>query len=119
MIKILRQPIVELIIKPQMDWDRYARFLKSNYKIDNSYGLDLDEESRKALAFHPGDGIPMACAKTCYKAWDKGRKNAKEYLTNIIEVGHGSVLEHANFGFIIVTTRVSATKNRGFTFVSN
>lgn len=30
----------------------------------------------------------------------KGRKTNREYLDNILEQGHGSVLEHSNFGFI-------------------
>lgn len=100
-MKILRRPVVELIIKPTVDWQAYSNFLFENFTAR----LELDQESIAAAKAHPGDIIPMLCAKACYKAWGVGRKNIKEYLDNIKESGHGSVLEHANFGIVAITTR--------------
>lgn len=45
----------------------------------------------------------------CYRSWKEGlnpnvtrvRKDQKEYFLNILRSGHGSVLEHANYSFII------------------
>lgn len=38
--------------------------------------------------------------RTCYDSFGKGRDSAS-YATHILDVGHGSVLEHAQFGFFI------------------
>lgn len=104
-MKILKEPVVELVIRPTINWQSYAKFLKSNFGIDEPMGLSLDEMSKYHASGWHGDAIPMVCAKSCYKAWATGRKNIKDYLEHILESGHGSVLEHANFGFVIITTR--------------
>jgi len=36
----------------------------------------------------------------CYRAWEQGRDRA-DYIANIIEMGHGSVLEHATINWAI------------------
>jgi thymidylate synthase (FAD) len=36
----------------------------------------------------------------CYRAWEKGRSRG-DYITNIIEMNHGSVLEHATINWAI------------------
>lgn len=36
----------------------------------------------------------------CYRSWNKGR-DTEQYINNIIDSGHGSVLEHVNFTFAI------------------
>lgn len=100
MIKILKEPQVSLVIKPSIDWESFNKFLENNYNTT----LVLDEEGH-AHKSHDGDMAPMLCGKSCYKAWAVGRKNPREYLKHIIESGHGSVLEHANFGFVVISTR--------------
>jgi thymidylate synthase (FAD) len=97
-IKVLREPLVELVIKPQIQWGHLDCFLEENYNTE--FKLEGPREE-----YSDGDIIPMACGKACYKAWGVGRKDPKEYLKHIIESGHGSVLEHAVYGFIFVTTR--------------
>lgn len=49
--------------------------------------------------------IPVECiiefaGKVCYKSHKKGR-NTQDYIKHILEVGHGSVLEHINYSFLI------------------
>jgi thymidylate synthase (FAD) len=47
--------------------------------------------------------------RLCYRSWKPGlnpnvtkvREGSEEYLGNILKVGHGSVLEHANLNFIL------------------
>lgn len=63
-----------------------------------------------------GDGMPgeLLCefmGRMCYGSFgDKqGRKSTRTYLENVMNSGHGSVLEHANYSFLV--TRCS----RGFT----
>lgn len=49
------------------------------------------------------------CGRLCYKSWDVGlnpnvtkvRTDSADYLRNILDSGHGSVLEHAMFNFVV------------------
>jgi thymidylate synthase (FAD) len=109
-VKILRRPDLELFIRPDIDWKAFAAFLERNFGVQEPMGLALDEVSKAHAQKHPGDAIPMACAKSCYKAWATGRKNIWDYLGHIKESGHGSVLEHSYFGFITMTTRCIANE---------
>jgi len=49
----------------------------------------------------------MLAGKTCYDSIGRGKEDPKSYLGHIIEMGHGSVLEHVSWNFII--TGVSRT----------
>lgn len=104
-MKILKRPVVAITIKPSMDWSAYSSFLNVNFGVTSEFGLLLDAESKKHVTTYPTDGIPMSCAKSCYKAWETGRKNAREYLDHIKASGHGSVLEHASIGVVAITSR--------------
>lgn len=42
----------------------------------------------------PADGLTELFARVCYRAFRAGRPNGKEYITNILESAHGSVLAH-------------------------
>jgi len=46
-----------------------------------------------------GDGLAETAGRACYWSYGKGRKTNVEYLQNIIDSGHGSVLEHAHYTF--------------------
>lgn len=46
------------------------------------------------------DALPEFAGRHCYRSFAKGRKR-NEYIENIIEMEHGSVLEHANISFAI------------------
>lgn len=104
-MKVLKKPIVALTIRPVMEWASYSAFLSDNFGTTSELGLALDAESKKHLMNFNADAIPMTCAKSCYKAWETGRKNAKEYLDHIKQSGHGSVLEHASIGVVAITSR--------------
>ncbi len=46
--------------------------------------------------------LAEAAGRTCYTSWTNPRPGGTEtYLAHILEVGHGSVLEHASFSFLI------------------
>jgi thymidylate synthase (FAD) len=48
-----------------------------------------------------GEQLAEAGGRLCYVSYGKGRKTNAEYVSNIIESKHGSVLEHAVWNFII------------------
>ncbi|MFN2525032.1 MAG: FAD-dependent thymidylate synthase, partial [Actinomycetota bacterium] len=53
----------------------------------------------------------------CYRSWKEGlnpnvtrvRKDQAEYFLNLLRSGHGSVLEHANYSFILYNVSRIAT----------
>jgi thymidylate synthase (FAD) len=47
--------------------------------------------------------------RLCYLSYGKGRKSNREFLDHLIEVGHGSVLEHAVWNFVITGVSRSFT----------
>jgi thymidylate synthase (FAD) len=47
--------------------------------------------------------------RVCYMSYGKGRKTNREFLEHIVEVGHGSVLEHGVWSFLIAGVSRSFT----------
>ena len=86
-----------------MEWDqnRILKFPKvyvmSRQVIDEK-GLSnfLTEEGLEYKTDAPGPAEKLAeiAGKVCYMSYGKGRKNNQQYLENIMESKHGSVLEH-------------------------
>jgi thymidylate synthase (FAD) len=62
------------------------------------------------------------CGRLCYKSWKPGlnknvtkiREDTAAYLLNILTVGHGSVIEHAHFTFVLhdISRVLTAELNR-------
>jgi len=48
-----------------------------------------------------GDLLPEYGGRFCYRSWAKGRPT-DEYIENIMEMGHGSVLAHSDMTFQII-----------------
>lgn len=104
-MRIINDPEVFLINKPQLDWNEIHRYLKKvEIRTDSpvlswfdSLGTDSD-----------GEALVEFGGRLCYRSWTPGananvsrvRKESSEYLGNILKSGHGSVLEHANYSFI-------------------
>lgn len=97
-------PQVELIARPSVDLDALERYLKT---VVGESWLDLRKEQEDGL--NPGQLLIEAGGRACYRSWKEGlnpnvtriRTDQKEYFLNILRSGHGSVLEHANYSFII------------------
>lgn len=92
------KPSVALIARPQLIDDAVKRYLQSvggESWLDRATGTDAE----KLIEFG---------GRLCYRSWEPGlnanvtrvREDSKAYLENIIEVGHGSVTEHAQFSFV-------------------
>jgi thymidylate synthase (FAD) len=97
-------PKVHLIASPAIHFDTLKTYVRS---VGGDAWVTRVEEAWK-------DGVPdgeiliEASGRICYRTWDVGlnanvtkvRTDSGEYLLNILKVGHGSVLEHANYTFI-------------------
>jgi thymidylate synthase (FAD) len=95
------EPKVYLISEPRLNWEHISQFFKENE-------LSWTETNGSSS---PGDALVEFAGRICYVSFGgkQGRKDNRSYLENILSSGHGSVLEHANYTFLV--TKAS----RGFT----
>jgi thymidylate synthase (FAD) len=97
-------PQVELIARPSIDADALRRYLKT---VGGDEWLDM--RLSEGAEPNPGQTLIEAAGRACYRSWKEGlnpnvtrvRKDQAEYFLNILRSGHGSVLEHANYSFIL------------------
>ena len=94
-MNIVREPNVYLVGRQIVDGSEIDRFLTDH---ESSWSTDTEVGAEK---------LSEMGGRLCYMSFGKGRKTNQEYLGNIIGVGHGSVLEHAVWNFVI--TGVSRT----------
>lgn len=88
-MNIIREPRVYLVGRQEMDDVAIQRFL-------DDYGLTWETDTEVG-----GERLVEAGGRLCYVSFGKGRKTNAEYIGNIIQQKHGSVLEHAVWNFII------------------
>lgn len=88
-MNIIREPKVYLVGRQYVDENAVDRFL-------DDYGMTWETDTE-----HGGEMLAEAAGRLCYLSYGKGRKTNSEYLDNIIEMKHGSVLEHAVWNFVI------------------
>jgi len=90
-MKIIREPSIYIIGKQTINSEEIEKFMQDNevsWKTDTEIGAEM---------------LCEVSGRICYMSFGarQGRKTNKEYLINIIESQHGSVLEHAVWNFII------------------
>lgn len=100
--KLITQPTVFPMGQTQMDpgaLQRWAKFNELDDMLDETstplgrMWQDMEGEDSIARMIEFG-------GRHCYRAWEKGR-NRSDYIANIIEMAHGSVLEHATVNWAI------------------
>jgi len=108
-MKTFSKPKVYLIARPSLNWKDIAEFLQDEYGGHDAWWEDdgpasVSKQSNAEL-------LPEFAGRMCYCSFGKkqGRKTNKEYINNIIDMKHGSVLEHVNFTFLVTNC------SRGFT----
>lgn len=98
-LSIIREPRVYLVGRQQTDDDAIARFL-SDEGVDR-WSTDTEEAGQKLVEI---------AGRVCYMSFAKPRPGGNSaYIGHVLEVGHGSVLEHAVFNFIITGVSRSFT----------
>lgn len=98
-MKIIREPGVYLVGRPSLDAGELARFQAdhdvSAWSTDSSVAAEV---------------LPEVAGRVCYMSFAKPRPGGNSaYLAHIKEVGHGSVLEHSVWNFIITGVSRSFT----------
>lgn len=96
---ILRDPAVYLVGRQVVDDAELARFL-ADHDVSR-WTTDTDEA---------GEKLVEVAGRLCYLSFAKPRPGGNSaYIGHILEVGHGSVLEHAAFNLIIAGVSRSMT----------
>jgi thymidylate synthase (FAD) len=96
-LRIIREPRVFLVSRQVVDPMAVERFLTEHeltWATDTEVGAEV---------------LAEMAGRLCYLSYGKGRKTNREFLDHLIEVGHGSVLEHAVWSFIITGVSRSFT----------
>ncbi len=101
------RPLVFLIARPSIDPEAMAGYLR---EVGGESWLQRRlEESEQPP--NPGELLVEFGGRACYRSWEPGlnpnvtrvRAERREYLENILRSAHGSVLEHANYTFVLRT----------------
>jgi thymidylate synthase (FAD) len=96
-LKIVREPRVYLVGRQTLDPEAVNRFL-ADHALSWSTDTEVGAEALAELA-----------GRVCYMSYGKGRKSNREFLDHIVGVGHGSVLEHGVWSFLITGVSRSFT----------
>ena len=97
-------PGVELIARPALDLEALERYLK---QVGGESWLAMRRDQGDEI--NPGQLLIEAAGRACYRSWEEGlnanvtriRRDQEQYFLNLLRSGHGSVLEHANYSFIL------------------
>jgi thymidylate synthase (FAD) len=98
-IRILREPTVYLVGRQSTDAAEIDRFLADHDVA--TWTTDTDVAGQK---------LTEVAGRVCYMSFAKPRPGGnRTYLEHILEVGHGSVLEHAVYNFVFTGISRSLT----------
>jgi thymidylate synthase (FAD) len=98
-VKIRRKPEIYLVGKQATESEEIERFLSDN-GVDQ-WSTDTEEAGQK---------LTEIAGRICYMSFARPRPGGNSaYLRNIIDVGHGSVMEHASYNFLITGVSRSFT----------
>lgn len=97
-IRVLHEPEVYLVGRQRVDSAEIDRFL-------SDHGVTWQSDTEVA-----GEYLTETAGRVCYMSFAKPRPGGnKTYLHHILEVGHGSVLEHAVWNFVFTGCSRSLT----------
>jgi thymidylate synthase (FAD) len=98
-IRILREPTVYLLGRQTLDPSELERFL-----------ADHGVQSWQTDTEVAGEKLVEVAGRVCYLSFARPRPGGNHaYLGHILEVGHGSVLEHAAWNFVFTGVSRSLT----------
>jgi thymidylate synthase (FAD) len=96
-LRILHEPHVYLVGRQTLDTGAVERFLEDHalsWQTDTEIGAEV---------------LAEMAGRVCYMSYGKGRKTNAEFLGHLVDVGHGSVLEHAVWSFLVTGVSRSFT----------
>ena len=102
-MKLIHKPQVHVIASTQIHNNGMVQWAKDENLTSSTCSQDLKDTPINNLLLDLGDDFAGErliefAGRHCYRAWLNGRARDK-YITNLIDMNHGSVLEHANITF--------------------
>jgi thymidylate synthase (FAD) len=96
-------PEVFIVSRPSLDLDAIGKYLTEVGGMEWLRRLDNGQE------IIDGEALVEFGGRLCYRSWEPGlnanvtkiREDSSEYLENILRSGHGSVVEHAHYSFVL------------------
>jgi thymidylate synthase (FAD) len=96
-------PQVFLVARPEIDYEAISAYLHEVGGESWLERLDRDQLDNDAL------NLAEFAGRICYRSWEPGlnpnvqrvRDDQVKYLENILRSGHGSVIEHVSFTFVL------------------
>jgi thymidylate synthase (FAD) len=106
------EPEVALVGKPVMEIEGVRRFLDAHGYVWPEWEKNLD--GMMSLGDDDGEWLAEMAGRNCYQSWAKEGEEPKgrdheSHIKHMIEVGHGAVIEHCNFNFIMWNVSRSLT----------
>ena len=110
---IISEPFVTVTAESKLTITGLEEFahqenLESALEADTPISKIYDHALGDSEEFTHAELIPEFGGRFCYHSWEKGR-STPEYNHNILEMEHGSVLEHSTLSFIITGVSRSLT----------
>jgi len=96
---LIREPKLYLVGVPHCRREQIRRFLADHGHTGSNFQRHHEEDADQLVALG---------GRLCYDSFSRGRK-ASEYLPHILEQGHFSVLEHAQFSVLFAGVSRSLT----------
>lgn len=106
---------VFLVSRPELIVDGLEQYLKTlDVFVASKYTGEIDDRLHDGTTTD-AEEIATMFGKLCYRSWHESlnpnltsvRNSVPDYVRNLIKQAHGSVLEHVNFGFIIISSRIA------------
>lgn len=103
--RLITEPSVIAIASNYMNADAVIEWAKEHELADTAMDSEsplgaLIDGAEGGTEAEAGDLLPEFAGRFCYRSMKAGR-NHKDYVRNILEQGHGSVLEHSYITFAI------------------
>ncbi len=107
-MRMVESPEAFLVHQPQLDWPEVRRYLAKVGERTEGESPERWADRVIEAGIPDGEALIELGGRLCYRSWEPGnnpnltkvRKDSSSYLGNILRSGHGSVLEHANYGWI-------------------
>jgi thymidylate synthase (FAD) len=96
-LQIIHEPALYLVGRQTLDHTTIDRFLAEHgvtWQTDTEVG---------------GEALAEMAGRVCYMSYGKGRRTNRDFIGHLVDVGHGSVLEHAVWCFLITGVSRSFT----------
>jgi thymidylate synthase (FAD) len=96
-LNIVREPRIYLVGRQVVSDEAIGRFLADEGR---TWETDTEVGAEK---------LAEIAGRVCYMSYGKGRRTNEAFLSHIIDVGHGSVLEHGVWSFLVTGVSRSFT----------